>query len=165
MSILYKARGYFTVGKMKMVQNPNVHLVDINITTNGLEFIGLFDPFTKGFIPGFKPFTLNKNSTGYRLDISWSDIKFINKVKRMMMRVIIVETHDLFYSILPVDPEHTKSMGITKSSQNANELLASINDAQAQIQAGTPKSSFCTNCGEKRKPDSDFCGSCGFKFQ
>ena len=69
MSLLYQAAGFFTQGKITMVQNPAVNYVSINITTNGFEFIGKNVQF-----PG-----IIKNSIGFRFDIPWAYIKSINK--------------------------------------------------------------------------------------
>ena len=152
MSILYQAEGFFTQGKITMVQNPAVNYVNINITTNRFEFIGKNVQF-----PG-----IIKNSIGFRFDIPWSNIKNINKTKARMMHVIIIETLDNFYTILPLDP-HSSGLGISRSKKNAFELLATINKAKAQIQVEKSNIIFCTNCGEKLKPASDFCGNCGHK--
>jgi len=153
-SSLYQAAGFFSQEKMKMIQRSGVHFVDIYITTNGFEFIG-----TSGVFPQFI-----KSSTGYHLNISWSNIKSIKKTKERIMHVIIIETYDTFYTILPLDPQNMSSAGISSSKKNANDLIATINKAQTQVQAGTSRSKFCTNCGESIKPDSDFCGNCGHKF-
>jgi len=154
MSLLFQAMGFFSHGKMKMVGRPDVHYVKINITTNGFEFIG-----TSAW---FKMSLLSKNSTGFRLDIPWSNIKNIRKSKARAMHVIIIETLDFFYTILPMDPQHTSGFGISSSNRNAIELLAAINEAKEQVD--NSKSIFCTNCGEKLKLGSNFCVYCGLKI-
>ena len=152
MSLLYQATGFFNQGKLKgsMLYTPRVHFVEINITINGFEFIGINVKFAQ----------LIKNSIGYRFDIPWSDIKHFNKSKAGLVHTIIIETLDNLYTILPVDPLPKFFLSGTK--KNAIELLAAINKAKTQVE--NSKGSFCTNCGEKRKPDSNFCGNCGYKF-
>ena len=150
MSPLYQAAGFFAQGKLKMIQKPGVHFVYINITTNGFEFIG-----TVGAFPQF-----TKDSTGYHSDISWSSIKSIKKTKEKLMHVIIIESYDTYYTILPIDSRNMSGLelGISTSKKNANDLIAIIDKAKSM------KTTFCTNCGEQTASDSDFCGNCGHKF-
>ena len=157
MSFLYQAAGFLSQGKMKMIQRADVYFVNINITSYGFEFIGSIYS-SQGVV---------KNSTGNRFDIPWSDIKDIIKTKERIMHVIIIQTLDDFYTILPLDSQNRKLF--TNAKKNAIELFAIINEAKSQVdnlanQARTSKSTFCTNCGEKIKPDSDFCWNCGHKF-
>jgi len=157
MSFLYQAAGFLSEGKMKMVQRFDVYYVNINITSYGFEFIGSF----------YSSQGLVKNNTGFHFDIPWSDIQDITKTRERIMHVIIIQTHDSFYTILPLDSQNKKLF--TNAKKNAIELFATINEAKFQVdnltsQARTSKSTFCTNCGEKIKPDSDFCGNCGHKF-
>ena len=163
MSFLYQAAGFLSQGKMKMVQRTDVYYVVINITTNGFEFIG-----ADIRIPGSQLMpTTYKNNTGFHFDIPWSEIKDIIKTRERIMHVIIIETLDDFYTILPLDSLNKKLF--TNAKKNAIALYATINEAKMQVdnltsQARTSKSTFCTNCGEKIKPGSDFCGNCGHKF-
>ena len=152
MSLLYQATGFFNQGKLKgsMLYTPRVHFVNINITINGFEFIGINVKFAQ----------LIKNSTGFRFDIPWSNIRSFNKSKAGLAHTIIIETLDNFYTILPVDPLPKSVLSGTK--KNAVDLLATINKARAQVEKS--KRIFCTNCGEKVKLYSDFCGNCGHKF-
>lgn len=151
MSLLSKAAGFFTEGKLKMVQRSNVHFVNINITTNGLEFIG-----TSIRLPG-----ISKNSTGFRFDVPWAHIENIVKGKTRIMHVVFIYTTlKNFYTILPIDSQNMSGAGVSSSKKNSKDLLEAI--IKAQVDAS--KSVYCTNCGEPIKPDSDFCGNCGYKF-
>lgn len=152
MSLLYQAEGFFTIGNIKMVQRSDVHYVSINITTNGLEFIGQIGQFRSLF----------KDSTGFRFDLPWVKIVSLIKSKEKIMHVVKIETDDNFYTILPLDPLHSGGLGLKSSKKNSIKLLESLNKAKAQIEQS--KRTFCPNCGENLKPDSDFCGNCGQKL-
>ena len=149
MSLLSQATGFFTLGKLKL-KSPNTQYVDIYITTNGFEFIGRDVQFG----------ALIYISTGFNFEIPWSNIRDITRSKAGLAYVLIIHTLDNFYTILPVDPEPKVVLSGTK--KNSIELLATINEAKAYVEA--LKGNFCTNCGEQKKPDSDFCGKCGHKF-
>ena len=152
MSLLYQAAGFFTAGNIKMVQRSDVHYVSINITTNGLEFVGQIGRFPSLF----------KDSTGFRFDLPWVNIGSIVKSKERIMHVVKIKTKDNFYTILPLDPLHSGGLSLKSSKKNSIKLLESLNKAKAQIEQR--KRNFCQNCGENLKPDSDFCGNCGQKL-
>jgi len=156
MSLLHQATGFFAHGKMKMVQNPRVYYVKINITTNGFEFIGAYAAFA----------TINKNSAGFRLDIPWTNIKNINKTKARAMHTITVETVESFYTILPLNPKNHSSFNpISHSKRNSIELLDIINKIIIQIKEmkefKESKLIICTECGVEVPSGSKFCGNCG----
>jgi hypothetical protein len=161
MSLLYKAEGFFTHKKMKMVQNPEVKYVRINITTNGFEFIGAYATFA----------TIDKNSADFHLDLPWTNIKNINKTKARAMHTITIETVDNFYTILPLDPDHFSSFNpMSHSKRNAIELLDVINKAINQIKELKNSKEFeesnliiCPECGVEVPNGSKFCGNCGGK--
>lgn len=158
MSLLYKAAGFITNRKMKMIQRPEVYYVNINITTDGFEFIGAYAAFPN----------LSKNSAGFSLDIPWSNIKDIKKTKSRVMHTITIETFDTFYTILPLDPDNTSTFNpMSSSKRNALELFDTINRAKAQIKDSTgsteSKSILCSECGVEIPENSKFCGNCGHK--
>ena len=158
MTLLYQAAGFFTHGKMKMVQRPSVYYVKINITTNGFEFIGAYATFA----------LIDKNSAGYRLDIPWSNIKIINKTKARAMHTVTIETSDTFYTILPVDPDNIAFNPISQSKRCAWELLDIITKAQDQVK-GLQESKesnliICSACGVEVASSSKFCKNCGHKI-
>ena len=79
-----------------------------------------------------------------------------------MIHVIIINTSDNFYTIVPMNPHHTSSLGISSTKRLAKELFDAINKAKAQVeQFESPKDTFCINCGRRLEQDSDFCGNCG----
>lgn len=152
MSLLYQAAGFFTIGKMKMIQNSDVHYVSINITTNGIEFVGQSGQFPN----------LTKNSTGFQLYVPWVNIVSMIKTKERIMHVVRIDARDNFYTILPLDPSHSGGLGVKKSKKNSIQLLESLQKVKAQIEQS--KSKFCTSCGANLEPNSDFCGKCGQKL-
>jgi len=136
MSLLYQAAGFFTEGKITMVQNSNIHYVEINITTKGFEFVGSSIAFTG----------INKDSSGFYTRILWSDIRDIKKSKTRLIHVVIIETLDTFYTIIPMDPLHKSSLGISSTKKHSMELLATIYKAKAQVkQIEKSKDVFCSN--------------------
>ena len=161
MSLLYKAAGFFTHRKMKMVQRPEVYYVKINITTDGFEFIGAYATFP----------TIDKNSAGFHLDIPWTNIKDVKKTKARIMHTITIETFDTFYTILPLDPDNMSTFNpMSRSKRNAMELFDVVNRAKTQVKQSTEsteskefKSIICAECGAEIPYGSNFCGNCGHK--
>ena len=154
MSVLHNAKGFITKGKMKMINDSQVQYVDMNITTKGFELVGAT----------FELFDFHKDSTGYRVDVSWADIKHINRTKEKLMHVIVIGTSNGFYTFMPMQPQSMSPMGISSTKRHTKDLLNAINKAKAKIQIANPEVIFCIACGEQLEPDSEFCGNCGKKI-
>jgi len=152
MTLLYQATGFFTISKMKMVQNSDVHYVSINITTNGIEFVGQIGRFPN----------LTKNSTGFQHYILWANIVSIIKTKERIMHVVRIDARDNFYTILPLDSSHSGGLGVKSSKKNSIQLLESLQKVKDQIEQS--KNIFCPKCGANLDPKSGFCGNCGQKL-
>lgn len=118
--VLFQAEGFFTTGKIKMVQSLDVSYVTINITSKGLEFVGKIGRF---------PY-LVKDSAGYSFKIRWENIMSISKSRERIIHTIKIETKDNFYTIIPLDPLHSGGLNVRSSKRNSLRLFDCLNKAR-----------------------------------
>lgn len=156
MVVLYESVGSVYQGPARLLlkRGEDMNFVDINITTEGFEFIGKYIE-VQGFVRDYR---------GYRVDIPWVKIREIKRTRDGTIFVIRIKTVDnISFNILSLDPQNISGFGTSNAKKNSQVLIEAINKAKIQIESHQP-TKFCPNCGEKLKPESDYCGKCGHKI-
>ena len=105
--------------------------VDILITSEGLELIGKKIDVKNSFGDRIK-----RDCEGYGLEIPWSKITSVRKLKEGFLHIISIETqeHEEPFKILSLDL-NTSGLGIKDSKRNSEMLIERINKAKAQIES------------------------------
>ena len=139
MSLLSYSDVFFCEGFLKNVLNREVHLTDMKVTLDGIQFTGKTGQIGNNF----------KNDYGFYYMIPISEISKIIKRKKALAHYVLIVTYDQkYYSITKFDSY--SALG----KKYANWIVEYLNKILSEI-------IFCHKCGKASKPDLKYCANCG----